>query len=245
PLVLAAAGSPVTVVEFLIEKGASLDLAATCDDVGMVPKGSTALHVAASQDRIEVVEALLLAGARPNVSDGLGWTPLMMSTRSEEKDNQAAIARALLLHGADPMARDFSGALALHHAAGRGSVEVVDLLVATVPSSLNLPTANGATALYLAATTSGLDRVVSHLLSLGATNRAVLGNGSCPLTGAVHYNLHSMVRVVLEQGWDAVGGAAALPRAIHLAAIKNLPRTLWLLLNAEGARGPREEEEDT
>lgn len=233
-LVLAALASTVEMVRLLVEHGAELDSGTRCSTEEQIPLGSTALHCAASQGRLEIVLALLEAGCSPNVQDGRGATPIVYVTRFEDADHHAAITRALLDAGADPLLADFRGTMAFHVAAGRGCVEVVDMLLETAPAALNETTCTGATALYLAATEPGLDDMVSHLLALGAANEAVLGNGSCPLTGAVHYALESMVRVILREGWEAVGGARALPRAIHLAAIKDLPRTLQMLLDAEG-----------
>lgn len=238
PALILAALTPAPAIEMvrlLIDNGAKVDASTGCATEEHIPLGFTALHCAASRGRIEIVLALLEAGASPNVADCEGGTPLMYVTRFKDPENHVAITRALLEAGADPLSWDVRGAMAFHVAAGRGSIEVVDMLLAKAPSTLNQTTATGATALYLAATEPGLANMVSHLLSLGATNEPVLGNGSCPLTGAVHYTLESMVRVILREGWKAVGGPVALPRAIRLASAKDLPRTLLMLLDAEGA----------
>lgn len=234
-LVLAALTSPVEMVRFLIDRGAGIESRAwSTTEQAVIPLGSTPLHCAASQGRLEIVLALLEAGASPNTQDNQGATPILYVTRFEDPTDHVAITRALLEAGSDPLLTDIRRTTAFHVAAGRGSIEVVDMLLEKTPCVLNQPTATGATALYLAATEPGMDEMVSHLLSRGATNRAVLGNGSCPLVGAVNYALESMVRVILKEGWKAVGGHVALPRAIHLASIKDLPRTLLMLLDAEG-----------
>eukprot|EP00752_Nemacystus_decipiens_P002758 g2576.t1 len=234
-LVLAALTSSAEMVRLLLAHGAEVDSRAWCTTEDQcIPLGSTPLHCAASQGRLENVLALLEAGASPNTQDSQAATPMWYVTRFEDPTNHAAITRALLEAGADPLLTDIRGGAPFHVAAGRGSIEVVDMLLEKTPGILNQPTSTGATALYLAATEPGLDEMVSHLLSRGATNEAVLGNGSCPLTGAVHYALESMVRIILKEGWKAVGGPVALPRAIHLACIKDLPRTLQMLLDAEG-----------
>jgi len=113
-------------------------------------------------------------------------------------------------------------------------VEAAKLLLGKEPSSLDVTTSNGATALYLAATEPGMDRTVSRLLARGGTNVALLGNGSCPLAGAVHYSLESMVFMILNEGFDAVGRPVALSRANHPAATKALPQFLLVLVGAEG-----------
>lgn len=234
-LTLAALASPAETVRLLIDHGAEVDRKTDFEDPRReIPLGSTALHCAASQGRLEVVLVLLEAGTSPNARDGKEATPLWYVTRFHDPEHHVAITRALLEAGADPLITDWRKATPFHVAAGRGSIEVVDILLERAPHTLNQTTVIGATGLYLAATEPGLDGMVSHLLSLGATNEAVLGNGWCPLTGAVHYALESMVRLLLREGWKAVGGPAALPRAIHLASTKDLPRTLQMLLDAEG-----------
>ena len=235
-LVLAALASPAEMVRLLIDHGAEVDLKTNLHDPRReIPLGSSALHCAASQGRLEVVLVLLEAGASPNIRDGKEATPLWYVTRFHDPENHVAITRALLEAGADPLLTDWREATPFHVAAGRGNIEVVDILLEKAPQTLNQTTVIGATALYLAATEPGLDDMVSHLLSRGATNEAVLGTEWCPLTGAVHYALESMVRVLLKEGWKAIGGPVALPRAIHLAATKDLPRTLQMLLDAEGS----------
>lgn len=212
-LTVAAISSSVEMVRLLLENGADVDSGTRAADPNVgLPGGSTALACALSQGRAEVVRELLAAGADPNVRDEDSNTPLMLATRFEEHDNHAVMTRALLDAGGSPHDKSWAGWLPFHYAAGRGSVEAAEMLLDREPSSLNVTTSNGATALYLAATEPGMDRMVSRLLARGATNVAVLGNGSCPLTGAVHYSLESMVSVILNEGFDAVGGPVALPR---------------------------------
>ncbi len=42
-------------------------------------KGRTALHIAVCTSRIDILELLLLRGAKPDVRDNDGWTPLSRS----------------------------------------------------------------------------------------------------------------------------------------------------------------------
>lgn len=146
-LILAALASPVEMSQLLIDNGAKLDSRSRCAAEEQIPLGSTALHCAASQGRLEIVLALLEAGAWPNISDSQGVTPMMLVTRFEDPANHVAMTRALLDAGADPFSADVRGTMAFHVAAGRGSIEVVDMLLAKAPSTLNQTTANGATAL--------------------------------------------------------------------------------------------------
>lgn len=167
-MVLAALTSPVEMVRLLIAHGAEVESTTSCETDGQcVPLGSTPLHCAASQGRLDIVLALLEAGASPNSQDSQEATPIWYVTRFEEPANHVAITRALLEAGSDPRLTDIRGATPFHVAAGRGSIEVVDMLLEKAPCILNQPTANGATALYLAATEPGLDEMVSHLLSRG------------------------------------------------------------------------------
>ena len=68
-------------------------------------QGSTPLHLAATNPDLTVLQALLKAGANPNVRDADGATPLHMAAY---KDNPRH-AQALLEAGADPFAKTNAG----------------------------------------------------------------------------------------------------------------------------------------
>jgi len=83
--------------------------------------GRTPLHIAAGKGVLPAVEALLKAGADPNVLSALGHTPLY------DAANQAGtpeIVRALIQAGADVNLSN-----ALHMAARRGNLAVAEVLL--------------------------------------------------------------------------------------------------------------------
>lgn len=85
PLKLAAGDGDLDRVNFLLSAGVAVDNTRT---------GSTALHTAAMRNQVAVVHRLLKAGARVNLLDVDGFTPLH-EARSVE------VAQALLEAGAD------------------------------------------------------------------------------------------------------------------------------------------------
>lgn len=103
------------------------------------------------------------------------------------------MVKLLLSRGADPLRGNSSkGLTPMHHAAGRGSTDMTDLIFAAAPATLNLGAGKGGT------TTLGLvmekdvplppgvrERVVGHLLSLGATDKAVPAKKASALVKAV------------------------------------------------------------
>src|ERR1051326_3541263 len=64
-------------------------------------EGTSALHWAALEDRLELVEALTAAGANPNTKNIYGRTPLAIALDHAN----APITAALLKAGADPRIR--------------------------------------------------------------------------------------------------------------------------------------------
>ena len=62
------------------------------------PDGTTALHWAVQTDRLDLVEALISAGANVKVTNRWGVTPLALAVTN----GNPAITQALLKAGADP-----------------------------------------------------------------------------------------------------------------------------------------------
>ena len=91
PLTQAAdAGDVVAVRALLSERPA--DVNAT------EPDGATALHYAANRGNLEIVEALLAAGADAAAANRYGVTPVSLASRS----GNALVVERLLEAGADP-----------------------------------------------------------------------------------------------------------------------------------------------
>lgn len=88
----------------------------------------------------------------------------------------------------------------------------------------------------------GAEDAVSFLLSAGASNRAVIescmGGGVfhyfCPLADAVSGGHDNVVRILLDDGLEAVGGLFVIPNALHHALKIGRPRTLLRLLAVQG-----------
>eukprot|EP00752_Nemacystus_decipiens_P012623 g11179.t1 len=120
PLHLAAALEDDNLVYTLLRKGACVNAANA--------KGLCALHVAVNHRRISSAEALLKAGADPNVgyspkTHACLCCPLYLARRD------SAMTKVLLRHGADVKAFDRIGYTALHCAAASGAPDVIDALV--------------------------------------------------------------------------------------------------------------------
>jgi ankyrin repeat protein len=117
PLVTAAAAGDVKSVRTLL--GQRHDPNARSTD------GSTALHWAVRSEDLEVVNALLKAGAQVSMANALGVTPVYLAAES----GNAIILKRLLDAGADVKTADASGDTLLMAAVRAGSAEAVDVLL--------------------------------------------------------------------------------------------------------------------
>lgn len=119
PLGRAACDGDVPLVRQLAAGGADPD---ELDDHGL-----TAMIYAARLGSVEVMEALLSAGASPDRPDHFvnGWTPLMHAVHK----GQIGAVRSLLDAGADANARAWGGASALLLASGDCRTDIVRLLL--------------------------------------------------------------------------------------------------------------------
>ncbi|PNS19875.1 hypothetical protein CAC42_7842 [Sphaceloma murrayae] len=98
-------------------------LAARRDDDDRLP-----IHWACSYNRIPIIE--ILSERRDfdvDAQDGMGWTPLMISSSILEGD---ALVDLLLAKDADPNMKTNSGQTALHFAASKSNLDVARKLIA-------------------------------------------------------------------------------------------------------------------
>ena len=89
-------------------------------------------------DNLPVLISLLERGADPNLSDRLGWTPLIYA-------NTRDFASALLRHGANVNKADKAGWTPLMYAVEEGNKSMVDFLLAN-DADISLRTNDGKTA---------------------------------------------------------------------------------------------------
>jgi ankyrin repeat protein len=144
PLVMAARNADTRAMKLLVEQRggifppAALTGAATVDClacVQMILKGSyskeilsAALRNAATTSSIEIINALLAAGADVNLRDStFGATALVRAAYSDYAETERV--KLLLDHGADVNIRDNKGDTALRIAKRKGATKVVAMLV--------------------------------------------------------------------------------------------------------------------
>lgn len=173
----------------------------------LVPKGGldrldekerTMLAIAAGRGHDVILQALLEAGANPNVRCNQQLTALHYAIQGRE----AFSAKTLLRYGADPSAKDEQGWMPLHHAAwdGVGSC-VVDLVKAGADVNAYIPT--GETALQIALQEANV-KTASALVFMGANVKVKWAkSGATTLMLAMELrDATELVMMLLEGGVD-------------------------------------------
>ncbi len=87
--------------------------------------GATPLYYAACRGYVNVITALVGAGANPNVVTHSGGTPIHCATRIKNSAIMAKTLRALVVAGADINAQDKNGYTPLHVAVLENDFEKV------------------------------------------------------------------------------------------------------------------------
>ena len=150
PLIAAAGNGNLAAVRLLLAKGADVNAVSGDGSFNKVKAGTialgnfTALLMAAPHASPDVIKALLDAGAKVNVQDVRGMTPLMTAVATDHQTID--VVRMIVSKGADVNVKSVAGETALDWAHKIGDPAVVALLkkagaVATSPSAPTLPPA--------------------------------------------------------------------------------------------------------
>ena len=236
-------GAPPEVVAALLDAGARLIPGVR----SVVPEP---LHMAASRAaNPEVVRVLLAAMAADPPADMR--KRLNGALQGAVYSNQnPAVAAALIEAGADPNARDYSGATTLHKAALTNAEPAVAKVLLDAGADIAARDENGATPLHLAAVEQNpLNRspdsksphVLAALLAAGADLSARDGKGDTPLLAALRRTrrldredtaLTKAVRALLEAGADPDARDRRGRTALHISARRGGPEMIAVLLDA-------------
>jgi ankyrin repeat protein len=170
--------------------------------LGFTPPSSrdSALHAAAHNGHPTMVEYLLGIGARPNLEDRYGRTPLHVL--SPVSPDMVAVIQVLQTAGAELDAKDGEGMTPLMTMARRRSLEGVTTLLALGARVDSVAWSTGYTALEYAVVDGAVD-VVELLLSKGADPNHVTLDGDTSLHLAAAAGDADMLQVLINAGGDA------------------------------------------
>ncbi len=194
----------------------AIEIGIEIDELGS--KGHTALMVAAYYGHRSIVNALLAAGADPNLlSDdnglGAGMTALMLAAGSFFASNRQQIAKLLIAGGADVNQRGAGGKTAIFYAAlaGSGYQDCVETLIAA-GADLDLHNDRGHTVLTSVATAENYS-MLNLLMQAGASTDGLASIQLIQAAAAGNINrvralLTTNVNLDLDRG-AAIGNAAA------------------------------------
>jgi ankyrin repeat protein len=213
---------------------ANPDLVFSKDDDGETP-----LHVAAENDRKDVVEFLLANKADVKAKDGgrTSGTPLHTAARYGHKD----VAELLLANKADVNAKNVWGRTPLHVAAENDHKDVAELLLAN-KADVNAKDGAGNTPLDAAAF-YGDKAMAELLLAYKADVNARDDFGGTPLLTAAEHGRGDVARLLVANGADVNAKHARSNTPLHAAAFHGDRALAELLLankadvNAENGEG--------
>jgi len=171
------------------------------------PDGTTALHWAVQQERLDTVASLISKGANVNAKNRYGTTPLVLSATT----GNAAITKALLKAGADVRVNVPDAGSVLITAARTGNPEVIQLLLAAEVDVNFADSHSGQTALMWAAA-EGHFGAVQVLLAGGAKPDAQARDKKTALFFAVRRGDMKCVSALVAAGADV--NARTEPQAV-------------------------------
>ncbi|CAM9629838.1 unnamed protein product, partial [Hapterophycus canaliculatus] len=235
-LISSAANGNIRRFKSLLSTGVSVD--------GTPAAHTTPLFVAASLNRVSMMAFLIVEGADLEFStprEVLDESGNVVVHKGRRPMHAAVLAgdigplRLLLKSGANPTPIDAEGrtplsiVCSLSHHDDKVAPEMVRQLL-EAGSDLSMGDSNNLTPLFYAAR-HGKETIVSLLLSAGARNDGTAGSRACPLVAAVHVDHNDVVRHLVQDNCDAVGGLAAIGMPLRLALHRGRAKVLNLLLS--------------
>ncbi|KDP35568.1 hypothetical protein JCGZ_09006 [Jatropha curcas] len=171
---------------------ANPDLAMTYDS-----SNTTALHSAASQGHVEVVNFLLEKGSSNLVS--IAKSNYKTALHSAARNGHLEILKALVNKEPGIATRiDKKGQTALHMAVKGQKVELVDELIMSDPALINMVDSKGNTALHIAAR-KGRAQIVSKLLDHKGLDKIAINKSGETAFDSAEKTGHSEILSILEQ----------------------------------------------
>ena len=164
------------------------------------PDGTTALHWAVQQDRVDLVETLISAGAKVKVTNRWGTTPLALAVAN----GNPGITQALLQAGADPRHPIPQTGTPLLTAARSGNPDVIKALLAAGVNPNEAEETSGQTPLMWAAAEDH-PAAVKALLASGADVGKLSHKNETALFFAVRTGDITLVNELLAAGADVNG----------------------------------------
>jgi uncharacterized protein len=161
------------------------------------PDGTTPLHWAVHQDRLDTVKTLISSGANVNAKNRYGVTPLLLAAQN----GSVSVTEALLKAGADGNAVAPETGSVLMAAARTGNPDVIRLLLAGGADVNFAERSSGQTALMWAAA-EGHPEAVKALLAGGANVSAQAHDTKMALFFAVRKGDIESVKALVAAGAD-------------------------------------------
>ena len=174
----------------------------------------TALHAAATNNHVKVVQSLLNHGADVNSLDPQRATPLHLASQF----GRLEAGRFLLEHGADVTVEDEDSWTPLHVAVSSGQFELVRVLLKHNADIIDIQNSSGRTPLFFA-TMFGRVTLVRFLLNSGADPNRSGKDRYTPLHEASHMGDLEVAHLLLEFGAD-VNAEDDEGRTAHQIALK-------------------------
>lgn len=228
PLHCAAAAGDVMSVKRLLKAGADVD-AGLKEKTGELVK--TPLHYAVLNNASDCVEALLLAGASPNILLVYTETPLHVAASL----GSARCVSLLLNHGADVRVQfGNTRSTPLHLAAEEGSAECTRLLL-EAGAQWDAKNSRGQTAMHLAALAQSAE-TLDLLIKAGNNVNMEDSDGRTPLHAAVAKALRGgeLVKALIQAGALVNKPDKYGYTPLHTAALNENSSLVILLLNKGG-----------